>query len=305
MPAGVAELTRLGVLPHIDQTQAHPFEGVELISQRGTRAPLRFRNGHGLGIRRTALSQALFAVACNEPKLHCVAQVEVSSLAETTGQAVLETSQGRIRSKLVVGADGLRSRIRKLAAKEVETKVRRYGARQHFQMPPWSSFVQVHYSNGIEAYVTPCGPHQVGVAFLWHYDRFSPKEGRSGLFTQCLELFPDLKERIVNAEPASEVRTTGPLRKKVIVQSPKRIVLVGDAAGYHDAITGEGVSLGLLEARALAERYPHALSLYSKAQAHLKAKANLLTGSALFLSRRPFLQEPVFRLLKRVGIAPF
>ncbi len=304
MPAGVAELGRLGVLTHIDQTQAHPFEGVELISQRGTRAPLRFREGYGLGIRRTALSQALFATALNEPKLSCVAQVEVSSVAESLDQVILETSQGPIRSKLVVGADGLRSRIRKLVAEEIETKVRRYGARQHFRMQPWSSFVQVHYSNGIEAYVTPCGPHQVGVAFLWHYDRFSPQEGRKGLFSQCLELFPALKERILNAEPASEVRATGPLRRKVITRAFKRIVLVGDAAGYHDAITGEGVSLSLMEGRALVERFPHALDSYPKAQAQLKAKANLLTDIALFLSRRPYLQEPAFRLLRCIGIAP-
>lgn len=296
MPDGVAELERLGVLPHLDAS--YPFKGVELVSKRGTRMPVPFRNGNGLGIRRTALSQALFAVASQELNLICMPRTKLLSIDHKQ----LTTSKSNISYRFLVGADGLRSQVRKLVATEVPTKVRRYGATQHFEIAPWSQFVEVYFSDGIEAYVTPCGDNQVGVAFLWHYDRFSPTHGRAGLIAQCLSHFPNLKERLSNCVATSETQTIGPMRRKIRVNKLPGIALLGDAAGYHDAITGEGVSLSLLEARALVERYPHALGSYQKAQRRLKSKANLLTGSALFLSRRPYLQDAAFRLVSRFGL---
>jgi len=305
MPAGVAELDRLGVLHHLDRQHTHPFKGVELISKRGTRMPVPFKKGAGLGIRRTALSQALFAVASQEPNLTCLPVSKVIEMVQTDGHVSISTGKAQIRSRFLVGADGLRSQVRKLVAKEIPTNVRRYGATQHFEVAPWSEFVEVYFSDGIEAYVTPCGGGQVGVAFLWHYDRFSPAHGKTGLISQCLSHFQYLKQRLANCRPIDETQTIGPMRRKVRASPLKQIALVGDAAGYHDAITGEGVSLSLLEAQALVERYPHALTSYHKAQRQLKIKANLLTGSALFLSRRPYLQDTAFRLLSKFGLAPF
>lgn len=36
-----------------------------------------------------------------------------------------------------------------------------------FRVKPWCRFVEVHFADGVEAYVTPVGPVRVGVAFLW------------------------------------------------------------------------------------------------------------------------------------------
>ena len=44
----------------------------------------------------------------------------------------------------------------------------------------------------------------------------------------------------------------GPLRQRVSARVAGRVLLVGDAAGYVDALTGEGLSIGLVTARRLA-----------------------------------------------------
>jgi flavin-dependent dehydrogenase len=101
----------------------------------------------------------------------------------------------------------------------------------------------VHWSAEAEAYVTPTGPGQVGVALL------SP---RRASFGQLLQGFPRLLSRLP-AHGVAGVLGAGPLRQRVARRVAGRVLLVGDAAGYVDALTGEGLSIGLLSARRLAD----------------------------------------------------
>jgi 2-polyprenyl-6-methoxyphenol hydroxylase-like FAD-dependent oxidoreductase len=80
----------------------------------------------------------------------------------------VQTTRGTHDGKILVGADGLHSPVRRLAGldRKVEGR-RRHGARRHFSISPWSEVVEVHLAEDAEAYVTPCGPDRVGVALLW------------------------------------------------------------------------------------------------------------------------------------------
>ena len=63
--------------------------------------------------------------------------------------------------------------------------------------------------------------------------------------------FPGLRDRFEHAEPNSAVRVLGPL--EVCARQPQagRVLLAGDAAGYLDPLTGEGL-YGALVSGALA-----------------------------------------------------
>ncbi len=73
-----------------------------------------------------------------------------------------------------------------------------------------------------------------------------------GDFAARLAAFPALGERLGDAPPASEVRGAGPMRQNVRRRVYGRVLLVGDASGYVDALTGEGIGVGLAQAEALA-----------------------------------------------------
>jgi flavin-dependent dehydrogenase len=62
--------------------------------------------------------------------------------------------------------------------------------------------------------------------------------------------FPALDARLQGAEPSSRVLGAGPLEQNVTRRWSGRVLLVGDAAGYVDALTGEGISLGIATAQA-------------------------------------------------------
>ena len=225
MPGGLAELTSLGVDP-----AGLPFRGIAYLNAT-RRAEARFRDGPGRGIRRTTLHAALAARA-KEQDTEWVSK-RVTSVEQDAGGV---TAAG-VRARWLVAADGLHSTVRSaVGISAVAGTPRRYGVRWHFSVPAWSEFVEVYWSPWGEAYVTPVEPDLVGVAIL---SRGQPD----------LAWFPRLTRQLGDAG-RGRARGCGPLRQVVSRRVSGRVLLVGDAAGYEDALTGEGISLAVKQAGA-------------------------------------------------------
>jgi len=226
MPGGLAELTSLGVDP-----AGMPFRGIAYVSEH-RRAEARFRTGPGRGVRRTTLHAALAARA-KEQDTEWI-RTKVTSVQQDAHGV---TAAG-VRAKWLVGADGLHSAVRRAVGIKAKAGTpRRYGVRWHFKVPAWSEFVEVYWSRWGEAYVTAVEPDLVGVAIL------SPGQ-------PDLAWFPRLARQLEGAG-RGQARGCGPLRQVVSRRVEGRVLLVGDAAGYEDALTGEGVSLAVKQAGAV------------------------------------------------------
>lgn len=287
MPAGVAALQRLGVAPPAWGT--HPFRGIRYIDGEVV-AEAHFVDGTGLGVRRLALSEAMEARA-DALGVERWAGTEALGWRETASGVELDTSRGIVSGRWLVGADGLHSRVRREAGFGVTTGPgRRLGIRRHFAVRPWADVVEVWWGDGVEAYVTPVGPEQVGVAFLW--------SGGKGDYETFLGRFPALAARLGPVDSA--LRGAGPFDVRVATRHRGRVLLAGDAGGYVDAITGEGISLALhaapaLVAAALAGR-PEAWTTAADA---LHARHVRFTRLLLTTTRRPWLRRRIIRALRR------
>lgn len=233
MPGAVRHLEHLGVT-----VEGRPFHGIRYTDGRRT-AEARFRDGHGLGVRRTQLQSALLGAARAAGVEVVPAHVHAVRL-DPDGVSV----DGRHARYLAV-ADGLHSPVsrRLLMNPPRPSGNPRWGIRQHFAVEPWTDVVEVHWAGASEAYVTPVGPDLVGVAVL---------SGAQAPFATQLAAFPALAERLPPVG-STTVRGAGPLRRRTASRVTGRALLVGDAAGYVDALTGEGISVALDSARALVE----------------------------------------------------
>ncbi|HET7785350.1 MAG TPA: NAD(P)/FAD-dependent oxidoreductase [Myxococcales bacterium] len=251
MPSGVRELSLLGA--RIPPEACSQFHGIRYLQEDGSTVEARFRAGFGLGIRRTLLSQHLreLARACGAELRHD------SVLSATAYQQHVEVkaASGTLRARLLVAADGLHSPLRRAAGLEesADARPQRYGLRRHFALAPWTDMVEVFWTPGVEAYVTPVGPQSVNVAFLREGDM---AEGFDGLLAR----FPALQARLRGAAPLSQVRGAGPLLQRVRARHTDRMALLGDAAGYVDAITGQGLSLAFAGSALLMDALPQDLS---------------------------------------------
>jgi menaquinone-9 beta-reductase len=302
MPRGIAALDRMGVLSSIDRDDTHVFHSISFSQNSGETVRGTLSAPYGLGIRRLALSRALVerAVDCGVV-LH--PETPVLEHSQSPDSVTVFTDSGAFSSRFLVAADGLHSPTRKREGLLAPpTASQRFGLRRHFKVAPWSDCVEVTFERGVEAYVTPSGSQRVGVAFLFdrrrHHDTVS--------FDALLQRFPALAQRLAGAEPDSKVKGAGPLHQRVTTPVSKRVVLVGDAAGYVDAITGEGLSLAFDAALSLGPALAKNvsdnttdLSSYVTDTARVYRRYRSRVDGLLFLSRHDSVRFALLSLLAR------
>ncbi|MGN6132181.1 MAG: NAD(P)/FAD-dependent oxidoreductase [Nocardioidaceae bacterium] len=278
MPAAVAALADLGVHP-----DGRPFAGIRYLD--GVRsAQARFARGTGLGVRRTTLHAALH---------EAVVAAGVRVLPHAVGEVHQDpggVDVDGLRARYLLAADGLHSPLRRRLGLDAPPRtVKRYGLRAHVATPPWTDFVEVHWSPAAEAYVTPVAPDLVGIALL---------TTRRAPFAEQLAAFPWLAGRVTETTP---VRGAGPLRQRSRRRVEGRVLLVGDAAGYVDALTGEGVALALAQAReAVAAVVADDPGAYEAGWRRVSRRYRVLTHALLVASRFPPARRSLVPLARAV-----
>lgn len=300
LPAGHRALVALGVRGALGAADATPIRAIRWIDARGPEVQVELPPPGGLGVRRPALSSALLARA-----LAAGAEVRgagVTGHRREPGSVAVETEEETVRARLLVAADGLASPVRRREGLDAPTTgARRFGIRRHVASGTSDGTVEVHFADGVEAYVTPVGDGRAGVAFLF--------EGRApGGWDGLLARFPRLVDRFGDAATLSEERGAGPFMRASRARVLDRLVLLGDAAGFVDAVTGDGLSLALNEALDLAAIAPDAiahgagrrtLAPYERAWRARYRRYALFTRSLLAISRRPALRRRLVALAAR------
>lgn len=263
-------------LEHLRGIQVNPpgidFVGIRYIAD-GKSVDAKFTKNFGRGVRRTTLHDQLRNRA---------SQLNIKIIdgkVREIRQEIDYVEAAGIQSRYLIGADGLHSTVRSQLNLYVPPKrnsAQRYGLRQHFAIAPWSNFVEVCWLPDAELYITPVDNQTVGIAIL----------GTETMdFWGIIAQYPDLEARLRSVEPASKLRGAGPLRQRTRARTIGRALLVGDAAGYVDALTGEGMRMGFEEGRAAVESVlannPHK---YESDWRKITRSYRVLAGSLLWAS---------------------
>ncbi|HVV22784.1 MAG TPA: FAD-dependent monooxygenase, partial [Pseudonocardiaceae bacterium] len=238
-------------------------------------------------VRRTVLHEALLAAAADAG-----VRVRRRRITDVEQHGDHVRADG-LRARYLVAADGLHSGIRRATGLAVTSSATpRWGQRRHYATRPWSDFVEVTWAARAEAYVTPVADGTVGVAIL-SADR-AP-------FAEQLTAFPALAAKLAGTRPVSDVRGAGPLRQRVSHRVAGRVLLVGDAAGYVDALTGEGIAVSLAAAgelvRCLLADRP---DRYESAWRRVSRRSRWLTSGLLWARGRPALAGSVVPVATRL-----
>ncbi len=288
MPAAVSALERAGV--RIERK--FPFLGIRYV-EGASRAEGTFSDGPGWGVRRTELHRAL---------TERMRQLAVPVIAQRV-QQIEQDREGvtvdGMRTRYVLACDGLRSGIRRRLELEdpPRHRAKRYGLRQHFRVRPWSDLVEVHWQELGEAYVTPVAEDEVGVAML--FDERSLAVGAPSM-DELLARFPELVGRLGGATPCSTVRGAGPFEQRAKRVVEGRVMLAGDAAGYLDPITGEGLRLGFVAAVAAVDAIARGRVPAYEATWRLLVRRYWWSTTALLALRRSPLRRLMMPALCRI-----
>jgi menaquinone-9 beta-reductase len=303
-PRGVRELSRLGVLEEVRPVAA-PLLGVRFLAGQA-KAQARFADldWNGLGLERSLLDPLLLERA-REAGAEVRRGVAMRSLL-INGDSVagVRTSQEDIRARFVIGADGLGSRVRRQAGLDRKQRSNRYGVSAHIQLEDDPEpFVEVHFRSGYELYVTPVGRRTINVAVLLDKRLLSRLGGALQSWFNCVV------DRALLAPHSivDGVRASGPFGRGCTRPWRRNLALVGDAAGFSDAISGEGMSSALISARycaAAVDEYligngERGLRQYGRLRANLTRNSDILARLSLAIASRPAFAERAVRQLAR------
>lgn len=306
MPGGVAVLDRLGLTNAIGGAR---FGGVRYHFD-GRVFEGRFPNMAGLphagiGQRRKVIDEVLCSKAAATPGIRVHTGTLVEGPILENGRVVGLTVEGKaIRAPLVVAADGMRSPIRQQLGWNAPVRRRRFGIRVHFRLAlhtPQTPWVEIFIGKQYEIYVTPLPQHEVAVIVLAEIGRTGKYSGKAFL-RQC-RAFPALASRLEGAEQVSKPMGASPLSGGARSGAAPGIVLLGDAAGFSDPITGGGMAQALQSAELLAEyivRRPQmdneSLEAFELDRKSLLKDHRRLTTLALWLSKHARVGKGVFSL---------
>jgi flavin-dependent dehydrogenase len=299
----VRALEHLGVLPHVDPSSCRRFHGIRFLQEDDAFAEAPLPAGGGLGVRRTALVLALVRRA-SEVGVVLRSQLAVRGVERSATGAFVTTDSGVLRAEAVIAADGLHSPIRRAAGLDGRrAKRRRFALRRHWHIRPWTDHVEVYVDSLGEAVVTPVGESAINVNFVWEDGEFAdPTIERLGA------RFPRLAARLATAPHLSEVRGAGPMRQSVVRRTAERLVLVGDAAGFVDSISADGLSIAFNSAILLGRELPGAIkrganrasfARYERAARGLFRSYWAVTNGLLWIARHPRFRRALIHRLER------
>ena len=281
MPDGVAAARALGI--DLTASGAQPFRGIRFCSgaEAGVGAcavEAEFPRGFGLGLRRTALHRLMV-----EHALDAGVQLEWGLRVTGIREDGVEVDGRLTPARWIIGADGCHSTVRRWAGLEASDRdSQRFGFRRHYRVAPWTDFMEIHWGDGCQLYVTPVSREEICVVSITRNSRLR--------LDDTLPQFPEVARRL--AGPASLERGGVSASRRLQAVYRGRVALVGDASGSVDAITGEGLCLLFQQAAALSgalER--NDLSLYQAEHRLIGRRPEWMAGIMLLLDRRTRLRR--------------
>jgi len=253
-PGAVRELERLGLLQAV---RAHPHETIDRWVVHAFDGPTfegRFRGAdHGLAIDRSLFDKTLLDFARAEG-VRVITGTRVTDLLLEQGHVVgVQTIDGSAtRARLVVGADGLRSVVvRRLGLVRESSGARKIALTAHVEAP------EVVRHTGVLSLtswgcvgIAPIGGGIANVVVV--IDR--PAEAEiDGEPDACFDRLVAGNPYLCGAKRACAVKATGPFDVPTRGVTANGALLVGDAAGYFDPLTGQGIFRALRGAQVAAE----------------------------------------------------
>ena len=213
----------------------------------------------GVGHPRACEELRMAAAAAGAQVLQGIENTEVELGHGPTVRYSLNGAEYAARCRLVIGADGRESAVRRRAGISLHATEPRL-LMAGMLVEDLGRWPEHHLTIGTEGdlvfYVVPQGAGRARLYLLWSCDqprRFAGRTGpRAFLDSFAFVCIPD-SARIVEARPAGPCATypiNDTWTDRPIVDG---LALIGDAAGYSDPHIGQGLSVALRDVRVLSE----------------------------------------------------
>ena len=201
----------------------------------------------------------------------------------------IRTARETFTSRWIIGADGGQSIVRRWTGLgEISREANRFGFRRHYKIAPWAEYVEIHWGNRCQVYITPTAPDEICLVLMSRDSHLR--------IDDALPQFPALQQRLAGLTPAGTERGSFAATRRLKRVAEGHVALIGDASGTVDAITGEGLCMAFQQALALADALEaEDLGLYRRAHLSLARRPLFMADFMLLMDRSRLLQRRVLR----------
>jgi geranylgeranyl reductase family protein len=311
-PEAARVLDRLAVLKAVDQAGAQPLRGMKIVAPDGTAleglyptsGPWRGYRDYALAIPREVLDRILVDRARGLP-VNVRERHRVTGLLYRAGSVAGVTAQDedgrdlKIPARLVIGADGRASAVASSLGLVRRHRLRRMALIQYVSgLEGIEDRGEIYLDPPDYAILNPVAPGLVNLGLVVPLGHARPYARRlETFFGARLSQLRHLAPRLGGMKPEGRLSAMGPLAYRVCEPQVGGVMLVGDAAGFYDPFTGEGMFTALRSAELLTETAHAALTrddvsvetlaVYgARRRAELAAKARVTRGLQLLIARR-------------------
>jgi len=323
-PQAVGILDRLGVLKALDAGGAAPLTGMRITAPDGTALHGAYRpigdwrpyRGHALAVSRSVLDGTLVERLRALP-VDFRERVRVTDVVVERGDVVgvraldAERRERVLRAPLVVAADGRASVVAERLGLRAAHRLRRMALVTYVRgVADCRDAGEIFVDPPDYAILNPLAADRVNLSVVVPLAHAAPWTSRLEAFLAArVRQMPHLARRLAGSRPEAPVQAMGPLAYRVRAPRVGGVLLVGDAAGFYDPFTGEGIFAALRGAELAAETAvravaagdcsARALAAYARARREAFAGKQRVTRGLQFLIGRRRLADLAAHLLAR------
>jgi menaquinone-9 beta-reductase len=279
-------LDRLGVLKAVDAGGAVALAGMRITAPDGTVLEARYGEvgsfrpyrEHAIGVSRATLDGALLERVRALP-VEVRVGVRVTDVIVEGGHVVgvvgIDSAGAHLeaRGRVVVAADGRASVIvHRLGCRYPHRRARMALVTYVGGVPDCRDVGEIFVDPPDYAILNPLAPHHVNLSLVVPLAHAVPWRARlEDFFAARVKQLPHLARRLAGADRVAPIASLGPLAYHVTPPREGGVLFVGDAAGFYDPFTGEGIFTALRSAELAAEAVVSALRAGDVSAAALRA----------------------------------
>jgi len=288
--------------------------GMVIRTAKGTSVDTNFpesEKNHGVSVNRWSFDSRLLELA-RQSGSEIQMGVDVQGMQQIGQHWKIVTSEGNIITRMVIGADGRNSVVSKSVKNDLSVTQRRV-ALHYFADNPFHNNIrkgEMHLlKDGAYVGINPIDASEINVSLVMDAEKLKSLGGPHSALRHYFSQSPDLARRFLPLSDETKIHATFPIQHRTKAVVPVRhIALIGDAAGFVDPLTGEGMFYALMSADILATSIKKHLSAhlrlnqsaledYQAVYRKLLWQKVLLNTGFQWLIRRPKLIEVIAQFL--------
>lgn len=310
-PKGVELLDTLGLRSRL-ASDFLPLHGMVLVSPENdvitSYFPQSEKKEEGLSLNRELFDNRLVNLAVEAGAEILFGKTVINTSFLPDEEKWLVSTEGEdFKYDLLIAADGRQSKVAHILGHQNKINTDRMAF--HCYLPRKTNLGlrlgEMHILNdGSYCGLDPIHDERVNFSIVCKSDVLKTKKTHD-VINQTIASSKRLSAMFDSITNDEEVRIVTTLKNSNSFVAGNRLAYLGDAAGFIDPLTGEGIYNALLSAHILCESIEShedlqdALMFYKKKKKHLAFQKNMINHFFQFLIRKPFLIRLTVKFLKK------